>query len=197
MRKGLINMMEYSLKQIAERIKGLRELMDISPEEMAEFTDVTVDEYLAHESGESDFSFTFIYKCAERFGIDMVDILKGSSPTLSSFSISRKGEGIPIERREGFSYLHMAPFFKDKTAEPFYVKTKYSKEAEDAPISLSKHEGQELDIVIKGTLKVQVEDKTEILEAGDTIYYDSGKGHGMVAIGGEDCEFYAIVFKHK
>ena len=190
-------MMDYSVKEIAERIKGLRELMEVAPDEMANVLGITADKYLAHENGESDFSFTFIYKCAERFGIDMVDILKGSSPTLSSFSITRKGDGIPIERREGFSYLHMAPFFKNKIAEPFYVKAAYSEEAEKKPIALSYHEGQELDIVLRGTLKFRLEDSIEILNEGDTVYYDSGKGHGMVAVGGEDCEFYAIVLKHK
>ena len=55
------------------------------------------------------------------------------------------------------------------------------------------HAGQECDIVIKGRLKVQVGEHTEILEEGDSIYYDSSTPHGMIAIGGEDCYFYAIV----
>ena len=50
------------IAEIAARIRGLRELMDITPAEMAEKTDVSLDEYEKLESGESDFSFTFIYK---------------------------------------------------------------------------------------------------------------------------------------
>ena len=180
------------IAEIAARIRGLRELMDITPAEMAEKTDVSLDEYEKLESGESDFSFTFIYKCAERFGVDIVDILNGTSPKLSSYSIVRRGEGLPITRRKGFSYLHKAPFFKNKLAEPFYVKAAYSKEAEQNPITLSRHEGQE---IVKGALKCRFEDKTEILYEGDTVYYDSGQGHGMVAAEGDDCEFLAIVLK--
>ena len=183
------------IAEIAARIRGLRELMDITPAEMAEKTDVSLDEYEKLESGESDFSFTFIYKCAERFGVDIVDILKGTSPKLSSYSIVRRGEGLPITRRKGFSYLHKAPFFKNKLAEPFYVKAAYSTEAEQNPITLSRHEGQEIDIILKGALKCRFEDKTEILYEGDTVYYDSGQGHGMVAAEGDDCEFLAIVLK--
>ena len=41
-----------------------------------------------------------------------------------------------------------------------------------------------------GKLKVQVGDNTEILGPGDTIYYDSNTPHGLLAVGGEDCEFY-------
>ncbi|MBR3789429.1 MAG: AMP-binding protein, partial [Clostridia bacterium] len=55
------------------------------------------------------------------------------------------------------------------------------------------HAGQELDIVIEGKLKVQVGEHYEILEAGDSIYYDSSTPHGMIAVDGKDCTFYAIV----
>lgn len=195
--KGCLEIMEKTIKEIADRIRGLRELMEITPEEMAEITDVKIEEYLKLENGELDFSFTFIYKCAERFGIDMIDILKGTSPKLSSYSIIRKNDGLPISRREGFTYLHKAPFFKNKAAEPFYVRAPYSKEAEIGEIHLNSHEGQEIDIVLKGSLKIRVADNVEMLYEGDIIYYDSGQGHGMVATGGEDCEFLAIVLKKR
>ena len=40
---------------------------------------------------------------------------------------------------------------------------------------------------------VQVGSHKEVLRAGDSIYYDSSAPHGMIAVGGQDCEFYAIV----
>ena len=187
--------MEKTIREIAERIRGLRVLMDITPEEMAKETELSLDDYLKLENGESDFSFSFIYKCAQRFGVDMMDLLKGNTPRLSSYTVTRKGEGVPITRRKGFSYLHKAPFFKDKIAEPFYVKAGYSQEAEQNEIALSHHDGQELDIILKGTLKVRIGDKIEYLNEGDIIYYDSSQDHGMVASGGEDCEFMAIILK--
>ncbi|MBQ4550064.1 MAG: AMP-binding protein, partial [Oscillospiraceae bacterium] len=57
-------------------------------------------------------------------------------------------------------------------------------------------EGQECDIVIRGQMKIQIGSKTEILGPGDTIYYDSGTPHGMIAVGGEDCAFYAFVLSN-
>lgn len=189
--------MDEKIKEIADRIRGLREIMEITPEEMAEKTGVSPEDYKKLENGETDFTFTFIYKCAEILGIDMIDILKGTSPKLTSYSIVRKNEGLPITRREGFTYLHKAPFFKNKTAEPFYVKAPYAKAAETAEIHLNTHEGQEIDIILKGALKIRIGDKEEILYEGDTIYYDSGQPHGMVAVGGADCEFLAIVLKKR
>jgi mannose-6-phosphate isomerase-like protein (cupin superfamily) len=54
-----------------------------------------------------------------------------------------------------------------------------------------------MNFIIKGSLKIWIEDHMEILNEGDTIYYDSNYGHGMIATGGEDCVFLAVVMEHK
>lgn len=168
--------MENRLREIAERIRTLREIAGLSTAEASRLTDVSEDEYTKLESGENDFSFTFIYKCAQLFGVDVTDILKGSSPTLSSFSITHKGEGLPIVRRKGFNYNNLAPLFKNKVAEPFFVTARYNPDEQNHPIKLSTHEGQEFDYILKGSLKVQIDDHVDIINEGDAIYYNSRHG---------------------
>lgn len=185
--------MEQKLMEIAERIRTLREILGISEEQMAEKTGVSLDEYTELEKGTSDFSFTFIYACANVFNVEIKDLLEGTSPSLSEYSVTRKGEGLPIARREGFTYNNLAPLFKNKIAEPFRVKIPYSEAAENQEMKFSTHKGQEVDIIIRGSLKIQINGNVEILNEGDAIYYDSGNPHGMVAVGGQDCELYAVV----
>lgn len=187
--------MEPNIKEVALRIKALRDDLDISAEEMAEATGRSVDEYLAQESGESDLSFTFLYKCAEKLGIDVIEILTGENPHLKGYSLTRAAEGLSIKRRAGFEYLHKAPHFKNKLCEPFLVSAPYLEEEQGRPIHLSYHEGQELDFIISGKLRFAYEDHIEELEAGDLLLYDSGRGHGMIATGGEPCVFLAVVMK--
>ena len=103
--------MEFSISEIAERIRELREISELSVEEMAEAIECSKEEYIAAENGETDFSFTFIYKCAEKFGVDMIELLTGENPRLSFYSIVRNGEGIPMKRRLGFNYYHLAAHF--------------------------------------------------------------------------------------
>ena len=179
------------LKEVAARIKELREIAGLSPSEMSLKTEVTLDEYLALEKGETDFSFTFIYKCAAVFGVEIKDLLEGISPLLATYTVTKKGEGLPITRRTGFTYNNLAPSFKHKTAEPFWVKIPYDGEQ----MHFTQHAGQEIDIVIKGSLKIQIDDSVEVLNEGDTIYYNSGHPHALCAVGGKDCEIYAIVLK--
>ena len=189
--------METRIVEIAERIRGLREMMEISREEMSEFTGVTLEEYITYENAMNDFNFTFLYKCADRFGVDIVELLTGENPHLSFYSIVRAGKGLDMKRREGFKYEHLSYRFKGKIAETFLVTAPYIEAEQDEPIVLSKHDGQEFDYVISGSLKVQMEGHTEILKEGDAIYYDSGRGHGMIATGGKDCEFLAVVIKNQ
>ena len=46
--------MDEAIKQISERLKGLRDVLDITVEEMANTCGITTDEYLAMENAESE-----------------------------------------------------------------------------------------------------------------------------------------------
>ena len=187
--------MEPNIKEVAGRIRALREDMDLTMQEMAEATGRSVAEYAAQEAGDEDLSFTFLYKCAEKFGVDVIELLTGENPHLTGYSLTRAADGLSIKRRAGFEYLHKAPHFRHKLAEPFLVTAPYLPEEQDAPIHLSRHKGQELDFIISGRMRFAYEDHVEELEAGDFLMYDSGRGHGMIAIGGEPCVFLAVVLK--
>jgi transcriptional regulator with XRE-family HTH domain len=183
------------IAEIAERIAAMRDLCGFTTEEMAKAADVSIEEYEACESGKKDFSFTFLYKCAEKFGIDMVELITGENPHLTEFTIVHDGKGLPIKRREGFDYYHLASNFKDKIAEPFLVKAPYIAEQQDAPIPTSVHAGQEFDYIISGSLKFTHDGHVENLIAGDSVYYNSGMKHGMIATSKTGCVFLAIVMK--
>ncbi|MEA4861865.1 MAG: AMP-binding protein [Victivallaceae bacterium] len=185
--------MENQLVQMGRRIREARTTLDISPTEMAELHNISVEEYLKHESGELDSSFTFLLRCAERFNVDISAFVTGESPKLSGYTLVRSGEGTPIKRRAGFEYLHQAARMKNRSAEPFVVRAPFTDDT--SPIHLSSHAGQEFDYILEGQLKCQFEDKIEILGPGDSVYYDSGRLHGMVATGGKECVFLAVVIK--
>ena len=187
--------MEPNIKEVAGRILALREDLDLTMQEMADATGLSVAEYAAQESGDNDLSFTFLYRCANRFGVDVIELLTGENPHLTGYSLTRAADGLSIKRRAGFEYLHKAPHFRHKLAEPFLVTAPYLEEEQDAPIHLSSHKGQELDFVISGKLRFSYEGRIEELEAGDLVMYDSGRGHGMIATGGEPCKFLAIVLR--
>ena len=187
--------MDYQVLQIAERIRGLRDISGISIAEMARHCDVTEEEYAAAEAGKVDFSFTFLYKCAAAFGVELTELLTGESPKLTGYTVTRAGEGLPIKRREGFRYENLGYLFRDKLAEPYVVTAKYSEAEQNAPVHQTTHEHQEFDYILTGRMKFVYGEHIEILCPGDAVYYDSRRGHGMIATGGEDCTFLAVVIR--
>ncbi len=127
--------------------------------------------------------------------MDVIELLTGETPHLTGYSLTRAQDGLSIKRRAGFEYLHKAPHFKGKLAEPFLVTAPYLEEEQNVPIHLSRHKGQEIDYIISGRMRFAYEDHIEELSAGDMLMYDSGRGHGMIAIGGEPCVFLAFVLR--
>ena len=186
----------YKIQETANRIRELREISGISVEEMAQRTGVSVEEYIACESGSRNMSIAFLYRCVLIFGVDMGDLLEGRSPRLRSYALTRKGEGQRIEEAHHMVGYNLAADFRNRIALPLYMEIKYRQGAEQEPIELVTHEGQECDIVIRGRMKIQIGSRTEILNPGDCIYYDSATHHGMIAVDGEDCAFYAFVLSN-
>lgn len=141
------------LSEIAERIRELREIMGWSAAEMADKTEVTPEAYALYESGSADIPFTFIHKCALAFNVELTELLEGRSAHLSSYTVTRKGKGQETAKEDGIEIMNLAPKFRDKIAQPYWVHYEYSPEQQNAPIHLTKHSGQEFDLILKGKLK--------------------------------------------
>ena len=181
------------LSAIASRLREMREILGWSQEEMAEKTEVSADEYKLYEAGHTDMPFTFIYKAAQAFNMELTELLEGQNAFLSTYTVTRRGKGESTAREEGIAISNLAPKFRDKIAEPYWVRYEYSEKAQNEPIHLVSHRGQEFDLVLSGSMKVQVGEHTEILHEGDSIYYNSSLPHGMIAVEGKDCVFVAVV----
>ncbi len=181
------------LMEVAFRIREMRGICGFTEMEMARKTDTTPEEYRAYEAGMVDLPFTFIHKCSLAFGIGITDLLEGHSAHLSSYTVTRRGEGQQTAKEPGIEISNLAPFFRNKLAEPYYVTYDYDEAQQHMPIHLTTHSGQEFDIVLSGQLKVQVGEHTEILGEGDSILYNSSTPHGMIAVGGGKCVFCAVV----
>ena len=181
------------LHEVAERIQEMRDICGFSVEEMAEKAEVSVEQYKIYEAGLVDLPFTFIHKCALAFDIGITDLLEGHSAVLTSYTVTRKGKGQTTASENGIEIQNLAPNFRKKLSDPYWVRYEYSAELENQPIHTTTHAGQEFDLVISGTLKVKVGNHEEILNEGDSIYYNSSTPHGMIAVDGRDCLFLAMI----
>ena len=163
------------LLEMAFRIREMRGICGFSEAEMARKTDTTPEEYRIYESGTVDLPFTFIHKCSLAFGIGITDLLEGHSANLSSYTVTRRGEGQQTAKEPGIEISNLAPFFRNKLAEPYYVTYDYDEAQQHMPIHMTTHAGQEFDIILSGQLKVQVGEHTEIFFIGSITMSRDGE----------------------
>jgi transcriptional regulator with XRE-family HTH domain len=180
--------MNEKAAHVPERIKELREILEISALDMAKDTEIPFDTYKKYESGELDIPISVLYTIAGRLGTDVTVLLTGEEARMDSAAVCRKDKGVQIERYPGYEFSSLAYNFKHRTMEPLLVSLDSSK-PQAAQVS---HSGQEFNFVIEGKVKVTVGKSEYVLSAGDSIYFDARLPHGQSAAGGR-AQFITII----
>ena len=177
------------MKEIAERLRGLRDSIDLSTAEMAKKTGIEVGTYESYETGDVDIPMNFLCQVSQVFKVDTSVLISGNETHAQSYFVTRKGKGISVERSKAYKYRDLAGGFKNAKATPFLVTV----EPNDKPIHLNTHPGQEFNLIEKGSLLLEIDGKEIVLEEGDSIYFDATKPHGMKALNNEKARFLAII----
>jgi transcriptional regulator with XRE-family HTH domain len=183
--------MPEQIKQIAVRIKELREIAGLTVETLAQEFHIEPAVYRDYESGAADIPVSILFNISRKFNVDLTEILTGGMPHLHEYCLVRKGRGPSAERRENYMYQSLAYNYVHKRAEPFLVMV--PADSGDAPFPLNSHPGQEFNYVLNGTLKVIINKHEIILNEGDSLFFDSGFSHGMKAIGGKPARLLAVI----
>lgn len=177
------------IEEVATRLKGLRDALGLTIDEIAAVCGVDVTTYEKYESAEADIPISTIQKIANAYGIEIMALLFGEEPKMRSYFVTRRGTGASVERRSWYKYQSLAAGFSGRSIEPFLVTVEPSTDG----VHLSSHDGQEFNYIESGTMELHIDGKTITLNAGDTIIYDARHPHGMKAIGDQPLRFIAII----
>ena len=169
--------MDEQLKQIGERLRGLRDVLDLTAQEVADTVGISLEKYEKIENGEVDITISNLMKIAE-------------APHMKSYFVVRKGQGMSVERTKAYKYQSLVSGFVNHKADVFIVTVEPKPEAHT--VYKNTHPGQEFNLVLEGAMELYIGGKTIILEEGDSIYFDSSKPHGMLAIGDKPVKFLAF-----
>ena len=181
--------MTEHILEIASRLKELRDVENITVEQMSEETGVPIEKIKAYESGTVDIPIGYLTMAALRCHVEITELITGEKPKLHMYSICRAGKGANVERMKEYEYQALAYNFKKRKCNPYHVTVRSN---EDMPPYVNTHEGHEFDYVLEGTLQMTIEDKEVILNEGDSIYLNSEYRHAIKAVGRE-ARFLAIV----
>lgn len=179
-----------SRRELASRIRELRESAEFSAAQAAARLGLDVAEYESYESGERDVPISALYAIAGAFGVDLTDLMTGKSPNLQRWCVVREGEGPEIERFPGYRFQSLAFDFQNRLFEPLLVTLD---PARNASISLVKHEGQEFNLVLSGRVRIVLGGSSVDLKAGDSIFFDPTIAHGQLALDEASASFLTVI----
>lgn len=183
--------MSEEMKLIAARIRELREIFDLTVDQMAQDVGVSADEYAEYEESGENIPISVLYRISQKFGVDMSEILTGKTAKLNTYAICRRGKGKTISRYEGYRFESLAHRFTGKVMEPLLVTLLPSDKAVEPVV----HAGQEFNLVLEGSVAVYYDGKEHILEEGDAIYFDPTRPHGQRAHGSEKARFLTVIIE--
>ncbi|MDR1533031.1 MAG: XRE family transcriptional regulator [Clostridiales bacterium] len=178
-------------REIGERIKGIRELSDLTLAELADKLNTTEGLLARYEQGAQDIPVSILHNISNALNIGMTELLTGESPKLSVYSVVRCGMGVGVERRADYDYKSLAYNFVHRKMEPFLITIEPRPEGE--AISLNAHSGQEFHYCLEGSFKMVIDKHELVINEGDALYFDSKYPHGMQALNGKPARELVII----
>ena len=189
--------MSNSQPIVGSKIKGIRESKNLSVEEIAERSGLSVEQILSVENDHTLPSLGPLIKIARALGVRLGTFLDDSDelgPVVcraadrdSSISFSNG----TADSRKHMEYHSLAREKAGRHMEPFLIEIQPS-EAKD--FKLSAHEGEEFIYVMEGEVEIDYGKTTYPLYEGDSIYYDSIVKHHVHGATGKGAKILAMVY---
>jgi transcriptional regulator with XRE-family HTH domain len=191
-------MLEQNLK-IGEKVKILRAEKGMSIEDVSQKTGISE----ATISGIEDHTISpplgNIVSLAKVFQVTVGEFFGDSAD--SPFCIVRSDDRKTVSRfssthgkANGYSYESLGHQKQNRQMEPFLVTLT---PAENFPVEPNQHDGEEIIFVLEGQVDVRLADHTDILNPGDSIYYDSNLPHVISCHGDDPATILAVIYAKK
>ncbi|MCL4248346.1 MAG: XRE family transcriptional regulator [Anaerolineae bacterium] len=170
-----------NLSTIGEQLHEARAHLNMSVQALADTSGISTGMISQIERGLANPSVNTISKLASALGLQLGIFFEPRSQTDQELVV-RKGQrrriGIPDPN---FVYELLVPDL-NRTLEFVWVESAPGTSTENSPFQ---HEGEECGLVLQGTLEVHLGEEVYVLEAGDSIVFDSSRPHWYRNIGSE------------
>ena len=183
---------------VGEKIRAIREAKQISVEELVERTGLAVEQIESIEASAVIPSLAPLIKIARALGVRLGTFLDDQDESgavicrkeeLSGKSISFSNNA--VTSRTHMQYHSLSASKADRHMEPFIIDVEPT---DDTVYNLSSHEGEEFIYVMEGVVEVSYGKKHHVIEAGDSIYYDSIVPHHVHGFKGQAAKILAVVY---
>lgn len=173
---------------LGSKLRRLRSERDLTLEELGQRSGVSRSALSKIENGQVSPTYDVLQKVSRGLNIDLVELFETRNPSapIGRRSVTRTSMGVP-HLTSTYSFELLATELTRKKLLPFKAKILASsiKEFED----WVRHEGEEFLLVLSGQVQVFTEHYSPVvLNAGDSIYFDSEMGHACISLSKEPAE---------
>jgi len=162
---------------IGKKIKELRKKRGFTLARLGELSDLSVGFLSQIENDAAVPPLTTLFSISKALDVKLDSFFKDETP-LERVSMVKKADQIAVERRRasevGYLYTALSHRRTEKKMEPFMVEFEPRTKEE---IKFFEHPGEEFIYVIEGVIEFRSGDLAYVLEAGDSIYFDSDLSH--------------------
>ncbi|MAZ04747.1 MAG: XRE family transcriptional regulator [Sneathiella sp.] len=181
--------------QVAERVREIRRKKGLTIKDVATRSGLAISTVSKIERNLMAPTYDRFSRLADGLGVDVSELFmaKGEQFLPGEFSLARIGEH-SFHQTENYTYEMLFPHLRGKSMIPMLGTLKpFEKMRFDRLVS---HEGEEFFFVLKGRVVVQLEGKDPVvLETGESIYFDSRRGHLYASAGETDARILCVCTK--
>ncbi len=184
------------MNRIGEKIKDMRVERGLTLEDVAESTSISLEILESMEKMELLPPLGHIISLAKVFEVPVGELFGDSGD--SPFSIVRSTDRTKVNRFGsadtktcGYSYEGLGQNKRNRQMEPFLVTLNPN---QSHKVEANQHIGEEFIFILEGRVKVSLLEHTDVLEKGDSIYYDSHMPHIVSCYGDEPATILAVIY---
>jgi transcriptional regulator with XRE-family HTH domain len=177
---------------IGKQIKSLRTARNLTLEALAARTGYTKGYLSKVENSDRSPPVSTLIVIAKALGVTVSQIFKEEVPE-NRCSVVRKNERQLMARPGaafGYAYETLAHKYPDKKMEPALLTIP----VHATERTIFQHDGEEMLLVIEGTLQFCHGETEYVLEAGDCAYFDSGIPHSVRSLGSRDVKCVMVIY---
>jgi mannose-6-phosphate isomerase-like protein (cupin superfamily) len=181
---------EKAYTHIAPRLRGLRDAIGLSMEELGAKVGETWQNVERYESGTVDIPVSYISEVAKVGNVDLTVLISGGEARLHDFCLVRAGQGLSVDRRKDYDYKNLAYTFAGRKMEPFLIRVPPKPEK---AVNFTQHPGQEFIYMLEGRLEISLGHKKLELGPGDALYFDPTNPHALRGLDNQDAVFLDVI----
>ena len=184
---------------VGHKIRGIRESKNLTVEEIAESSGLSVEQINSIENDQNLPSLGPLIKIARALGVRLgtfMDDNDSLGPVVTRAEDRERERSISFSNGASDARKHMEyhPLAQQKAGrhmEPFLIDINPE---ENPNYTLSAHEGEEFIYVMEGEIEVEYGKDKYNLKEGDSIYYDSIVKHHLHGAPGKPAKILALIY---